>query len=359
VTNSGGAWQAGRVSRRRPTAPWAATSMPEMRRQWCNAIDAVANVTFDSYDVELPPNAPAQLVASRKRIERMKIKLAEAAAVMKTESRALRGAALYWVTRDMVDVVLDAARSLPEWIPGLAAPAPTGLLCWAKSAGTVPYGKPLPDHVRASLNEKGYTPRRIGETKTVDIPWDALCWWTRPDGALQLQPASRDVKHAGMLANAKTTSPLWAAHTILLDPRVPRTDETQRTEHAHPFVSAAGAAWLLMAQANVTETRTIGPAPQPQSPPPANADSEVPTASRNDPPPVTIIELRAKPNSPDREVGDPGRTYSHRWQVSGHWRQQPCGPNSSLRQPRYITEYVKGPEGTPLITKERVHVLRK
>jgi hypothetical protein len=65
--------------------------MPDIRRQWCNAIDAVADYTFDEYDAELPPNAPAHLVAMAKRVERMKSKLAETAEVMKTEAQALRG----------------------------------------------------------------------------------------------------------------------------------------------------------------------------------------------------------------------------------------------------------------------------
>ncbi|ETA91842.1 hypothetical protein O982_24980 [Mycobacterium avium 10-5581] len=36
------------------------------------------------------------------------------APVMRAEAQALRGAELYWVSRDMVDVVRQAADSLPE-----------------------------------------------------------------------------------------------------------------------------------------------------------------------------------------------------------------------------------------------------
>jgi hypothetical protein len=43
-----------------------------------------------------------------------------------------------------------------------------------------------------------------------------------------------------MLQTAKTNSPLWAAHTIMLNPEVPRTEETHSSEHAYPFVSAVG-----------------------------------------------------------------------------------------------------------------------
>jgi hypothetical protein len=41
-------------------------------------------------------------------------------------------------------------------------------------------------------------------------------------------------------------SPLWTAHTIIVDPKKPRTDEVVGFPHGHRFVSVLGAAWLLM-----------------------------------------------------------------------------------------------------------------
>ncbi|HET9563270.1 MAG TPA: hypothetical protein VFP27_01880, partial [Mycobacterium sp.] len=46
---------------------------------------------------------------------------------------------------------------------------------------------------------------------------------------------------------------------IVLDPRKPRTDEAHGTEDMHPFVSVVGAAWLVMSQPNITETRATEP----------------------------------------------------------------------------------------------------
>lgn len=39
------------MSRRRTGAPWAATSVPVIRRQWCNALEA-------SYAIKGPKGAP-------------------------------------------------------------------------------------------------------------------------------------------------------------------------------------------------------------------------------------------------------------------------------------------------------------
>ncbi|WP_231973866.1 MULTISPECIES: hypothetical protein [unclassified Mycobacterium] len=66
----------------------------------------------------------------------------------------------------------------------------------------------------------------------VDLPWDAIWWWTRPDGLLQLTPASRADQNPAALRMADTTSPLWGAHTIMVRPDIPRTDEANGTESA-------------------------------------------------------------------------------------------------------------------------------
>ena len=138
------------MSRSRGGVPWAATSVPEIRRQWCNAL--YATVERHSQALEEPDPASADTAAS-KRLARMTAKLAQAIEHMNVEAEALSRTELYWVARDMVDVAVDAADTLPEWSPALAAPALTGLLCWAKPAGTVPYSLP---------------------GKSVEVPWDAV-----------------------------------------------------------------------------------------------------------------------------------------------------------------------------------------
>lgn len=322
------------VSRKRHELPWAATSVPEIRRQWCNALDQ----SVDRFSRALTPPTPGTAAANNRRRERTQAKLATEMEIMKAENDALRQAEMFWVARDMVDIALHAALTLPEWTPALAAPAPNGLLCWAKPAGTVPYG-----------------PK---QTSTTDVPWDSVWWWIRPGGMLQLVPASRFTKQPDLIAQFQVTTPLWAANTIVISPNESRTEEANGTEDSHPFVSVVGAAWLLMAQANVAETRTIGSQPQPR--PQSQTEKSAPPPRESST--VTIVELRQRPAAARKREPDPaapGRTYTHRWPVEGYWRQQPYGPNNSQRKPKYITDHVKGPEGAPLIRKDRVHVLRK
>jgi hypothetical protein len=40
--------------------------------------------------------------------------------------------------------------------------------------------------------------------------------------------------------------------------------------------------------------------------------------------------------------------------VRGHWRQQPYGPQRTLRRPVWINPHVKGPADAPLAHTERV-----
>jgi hypothetical protein len=92
----------------RGAVTWAATSVPEIRRQLCNALDATAEKHSEALE---PPDGP---LADSKRLARLQKKQAEAIEEMASESRTLRSAELYWVSRNMVDVAVDAADTLPE-----------------------------------------------------------------------------------------------------------------------------------------------------------------------------------------------------------------------------------------------------
>src|SRR3954451_1248071 len=95
---------------KRKGLPWAPNCVPDMRRQWCNALDTLVARQSTALQDE-----PAEATAGgARRLQRLQAKLAESLAQMRTEAEAIRGAELYWVSRDMVDVALDAADSLPE-----------------------------------------------------------------------------------------------------------------------------------------------------------------------------------------------------------------------------------------------------
>lgn len=73
-----------------------------------------------------------------------------------------------------------------------------------------------------------------------------------------------------------------------------------------------------------------------------------------DPRPIRIVQLR-RAVSPDAQDDASAREYHHRWLVRGHWRQQAHGPGRMERKPIWIAPHIKGPEGAPILTGEKVY----
>ena len=179
-------------------------------------------------------------------------------------------------------------------------------------------------------------------------------------GVLSRQPAHQRIAVSGDPNRCESSAPTrhrYRARQVLLQELIPRLPSATRAfteEAAHPFVSVVGAAWLLMGQPGVTETRAIADTPTPRPPAAGVAGTDIAPTPR-----VTIIELRRPVRLPH---DTPGRTsdrqFSRRWWVGGHWRQQACGPNHSERRPKWIAPYIKGPQDKPLTT-ERVNVWRR
>ncbi len=130
-------------------------------------------------------------------------------------------------------------------------------------------------------------------------------------GMLQLVPSSRFTKQPELIAHYEVTTPLWPAHTIVINPREPRTEEANGSEAAHPFVSVVGAAWLLMGQPGVTETRAIADSPTPR-PLAAGATPDVAAT-----PTVTIVELRRAVSHFRRCSFRSTRRHQIRWAAGG------------------------------------------
>jgi hypothetical protein len=286
----------------------------------------------------LPPGVTTE--PEREAFERLQGYVADARTFVSEEVEAMLDARLYWVARDMVQLAVRAAEDLPAWTPAEAMPAPNGFLCWAKPAGRVPYAPESPD--------------------PVNVTWDAVWWWTRPDGILQIQPATR-LKSSPEVPNPiGVRAPLWATGTIWLDASRARTEEANGSEDMHPFISVVGAAWLLMGQTTLTESRVIGQTEVG----PTSGGSEPAEVRKRRPAPVTIVELRREIDQHNRSaVKGSKRQYRGRWMVgwpNGFWRQQAYGPGRSLRKPVLIAPHTAGPQGAQLLPpKQKVYVWRK
>ncbi len=75
---------------------------------------------------------------------------------------------------------------------------------------------------------------------------------------------------------------------------------------------------------------------------------------------IEVIALRhAHPVNENTALPEEdGPEWSHRWVVSGHWRNQ-WYPKTKKNRPLWIQAYVKGPENKPFIAKDKVFVWKR
>ena len=296
------------MSRRRAGLPWAPTSLPQMRQQWCH----VLGEGLDHLRQRATAGADGQAAAMVAQAEQ--------------DLAGVAGSTLFWVARDMVELATEAAASLPEWSPAAAIPEEFGLLCWAKPAGVFDW--PVP-----------------GTDQSLRMPVDAMSWGIR-SGHVGISCAFRTDRIADQLNPGLSRLPLLSHSVGVWDLEAPVPHRLDGG--AVSPLSVLGAAWLLMGQPSISATRQIGGVPSGAAADPAEAS------------PVSIIELRRA-----RAVGDAAqqansagrRGYDKRFWVAGHWRQQACGPGRKLRKPLWISPFLKGPEEAPLTT--RVYLWRR
>jgi hypothetical protein len=256
---------------------------------------------------------------------------------------ALGAAELFWVTRDMTAVALDASATIPAWTPAAARPAPFGLLVWDGG---------LPELAWRGAPDMAWTVNALGLRVPPTVPVDGVLWGPGPRGIrFTLLTGTAALDQLGALV------PRWAATELfafgMIDLPLLEDVPTTSRDWSSGLIAALGATWLLMMQPTVAEPRPLVEPPEPDRP-----GTRRPRSDRA----VTVIDLRrTHPARADRtDSGDgPSRVYTRRWLVRGHWRQQAVGPGRSQRRPTYVPPYVKGPDGAPMIETERVNVWRR
>lgn len=77
---------------------------------------------------------------------------------------------------------------------------------------------------------------------------------------------------------------------------------------------------------------------------------------------VTVVYLRR--TSEEQGASEPPdgaerAAWTHRWVVSGHWKQQAYGKGRLERKRIWVAPFVKGPVDAPLVPKSKVHVLAR
>ena len=87
--------------------------------------------------------------------------------------------------------------------------------------------------------------------------------------------------------------------------------------------------------------------------PPRKLSKKEKREGRPPPPIVNIVTLRATEQVVQDKFKEHGEgDWTHRWVVRGHWRQQ-WYPSTKSHSLIWVAPYIKGPDGLPLIVKEK------
>lgn len=247
----------------------------------------------------------------------------------------LRAADLYWISDDMTALAMHAGEQLAaaRWASA-DRPSPIGLAVFDGGLGMVDVAP------------------------GVHAPVQALAWGPGPDSTLIVWHLLNGPELLSQLpgADVSRVPPLLAVREV----RLPVTDQAiplddlpayEGMRPSRPIVGALAAMWHLVQQPQLVDRTTVEP---------GRADARA--LRRADMPDegVTLVALRRQytPQDRDPDAGS-SRHYKHRWIVSGHWRDQPYGPGQSLRRKTWVPSHVKGPEGAPLLSTEKVNVWRR
>ncbi|MEU3020201.1 hypothetical protein ABZ635_22720 [Nocardiopsis sp. NPDC007018] len=248
----------------------------------------------------------------------------------------LRESGLYWASADMAALAVSAGGQLAAARWSVAdRPSERGLIVFEGGVG--------------HLDAQG-----------VSIPVEACAWGPHPEGCLVWLLLSRrrlvgEMTRTDLTLVVEETPPMVPVYAFTVadgpepvsmaevDPAVPPT-----------VVGALAASWLLMGQPQLVDTRHERPE--------RSVRRAYARQGRPDPE-VVLVDLRRQfvPSGQEGEDGGENkqRRYRHRFVVSGHWRNQPYGPERSLRRQTWIPAYVKGPDGAPMLATEKVNVWRR
>ena len=253
---------------------------------------------------------------------------------------------MHYVSRSMCQMITEMSGSLPEWTVSQALPSDYGFLIFERSVCDLMY---VTDKDKEPVPLRGIFWHLRGDS--VEIV-------TLTDSSSQLVVDNADgdsIFKIGLIyfhksqiqgAGRVSTGVSGSDHIV-------NFTNFDRNRQFDKIISIVGATWLLMSQDSVIEDV--------ETPVKMKQRSESPSGSRRKTVKDVIVHEQSliKRSASSRYMRDKdnkqtGREYSKQWWVSGHWRQQACGPKWSERKPVFIEPHIAGPEDKPLDEREEV-----
>jgi hypothetical protein len=253
---------------------------------------------------------------------------------------------LYYVTEEMTDLAIIAGRSLPSFrLQREDLPSEYGVIYFNSPIdNTKIRGVDRLTEVTACAWSVMPGPPRGGV-------WMSM--WADMRYTLEQEVAHGDITRQDFEHIVRRLAPLGLDDEMVWkfdidDAHQPSHDVMQKAGSVARMGCVVRAAWLLMQQPLASITTAT----------PRKADTRRMKRHRVDPKTVRVVSLRRR-TQPSADAGDgTGRTYDHRWVVRGHWRKQ-WYPSRNDHLPIWISPHVKGPDGAPLLTGEKVNAWRR
>lgn len=296
------------------------------------------------------------------------------------ESEALKGATLWWVSAEMVDLLLATAASIPDDMAyeDLAIPSDSGLIVleksWighdAKSDGPVtvdaiiwshqlirPLTAPGQRGLIRSLTLSAYNHVDFAQglspgqmTQATDLgAWD--------HGIPSYLGTKREgIKYA---SSYNLTGHTWMPMGRSNWPVKEKVDFRPWDQPDHTYTSfvedrkVIAALFTLLRQQGVARTEVI-PADRPVRRQAQRVGVPKETSSN-----VSVVTLRKLTRTESDGTGEKKVEWTHRWMVSGHFRWQPVGKGLCERRLTFVSPHIKGPEDKPFEPPTRVNAWRR
>lgn len=230
---------------------------------------------------------------------------------------------LWWVAPDMQLLVEAATLSLPDF-PLRQSDVPD-------PAGVVFYASPL----------TGIDSRQEGQVAVNAMSWSATASRTSGQGVLLIYTWALTDQRGWVALGVAS----WDLGQHLANVRGDYSET-----HAASVVEdrrRMAALWLLASQETLA-TRSAERIERAAARRQRREGIEVDT--------LRVLRLRRRHQRSENEQGQESREWTHRWVVSGHWRNQWL-PSEDRHRPTWIAPYVKGPEDKPLVLKDSVKAL--
>ena len=257
------------------------------------------------------------------------------------EPKVLSEASLWWVSEQMVDVLVAAMADVPGDI------TPEELSYPDEAPGLVVFQKPLHGidrSGRAVLVDAivwGGSIRpvlRPGQSETAL----AVSSYIRINP--EMEPSRRlEEPRTFWLYFGQTTWPLGdMLSTTLYDGQ--SEDEAVSNFEDRRLLAAL---WTFLTQPGVADIEAMRPDR-------GAARRQARAGLGREDPSIQIVRLRRITRDPTKAAATSDREYSHQWIVSGHWRRQRVGVQRAETRLVWISPYVKGPPDKPLVTPQIV-----